>query len=244
MTYVKGYECTVCNAQYDAGEDLFTCPSCGEKGILDIKYDYDSIKALLSKKYFKNNNDKSIWRYRHLLSVEPGESEKFLRVGWTPLYESNRMSEKLGIKKLYLKDEGTNPTASLKDRASAIAVAGAIEHGYEIISCSSTGNAASSLAGNAARMGLKTVIFVPERAPKGKLAQLLVFGAKVIVVKGDYKDAFELSKKAIEKWGWYNRNAAINPHLVEGKKTVSMEYLRIFNCTLQKPKMMEVLYLL
>ncbi|MDX1358593.1 MAG: threonine synthase, partial [Clostridia bacterium] len=134
-----------------------------------------------------------------------------------------RIHSELGIKKLYIKDDGLNPTASLKDRASAVAVAGAVADGYEKICCSSTGNAASSLAGNAARMGLKSIIFVPKRAPEGKLAQLLVFGAKVIVVEGDYKETYELSRKAIEKWGFYNRNAAVNPHLVEGKKTVALE---------------------
>jgi threonine synthase len=99
----------------------------------------------------------------------------------------------------------------------------ALESGMDIVGCSSTGNAASSLAGNAARMGVKTVIFVPERAPAGKLAQLLIYGAKVISVSGSYHQTFELSQQAIERWGWYNRNCAINPHLVEGKKTVSLE---------------------
>ena len=104
-----------------------------------------------------------------------------------------------------------------------MAVAKAKEAGAEIIACSSTGNAASSLAGNAAAAGLKTFIFVPSRAPKGKVAQLMTFGANVISVQGNYEETFELSKKAIDKWGWYNRNAAINPYLSEGKKTVSLE---------------------
>ena len=106
-----------------------------------------------------------------------------------------------------------------------MAVAKAREAGAKIIACSSTGNAASSLAGNAAAAGLRTFIFVPERAPKGKVAQLMTFGANVISVQGDYEETFELSKKAIEKYGWYNRNAAINPYLSEGKKTVSLEIM-------------------
>ena len=118
-----------------------------------------------------------------------------------------------------------NPTASLKDRASAMAVAKAREAGAEVIACSSTGNAASSLAGNAAAAGLKTYIFVPSRAPKGKVAQLMTFGATVISVQGSYEDTFELSKAAIDRWGWYNRNAAINPYLSEGKKTVGLEIM-------------------
>ncbi len=223
MTNIDGFQCTLCKREYDTSENMFTCPTCGEKGILEIKFDYHKIKKIMDRRYFKENKDLSMFRYKPLISVDIPEAYRYLRVGWTPLYYANRIGRKAGLSKLYIKDDGINPTASLKDRASAVAVAGAIETGNEIIACSSTGNAASSLAGNAARMGLKTVIFVPERAPEGKLAQLLLFGAKVIVVKGDYSDAFDLSKKAIEKWGWYNRNAAINPHLVEGKKTVALE---------------------
>jgi threonine synthase len=124
---------------------------------------------------------------------------------------------------LYLKDDGLNPTASSKDRASALAVVKAKEGGFSRIACSSTGNAASSLAGNCAAEGIKTIIFVPRRAPQGKIAQLSIFGALVISVDGNYEDTYRLSAQAIEKWGWYNRNAAINPYLVEGKKTVALE---------------------
>ena len=142
---------------------------------------------------------------------------------------SGDLAELLGIKRLWVKDDGQNPTASLKDRASAMAVAKAKEAGKDIIACSSTGNAASSLAGNAAAAGMKTYIFVPERAPKGKVAQLMIFGANVISVKGNYEETFKMSAEAIEKWGWYNRNAAINPYLSEGKKTVSLEIAEQLN---------------
>ncbi len=139
------------------------------------------------------------------------------------MYKSEGLKKALGLKELYIKDDGLNPTSSLKDRASVIAVVKALELGKETIACSSTGNAASSLAGNAARVGLKTVIFVPERAPIGKLTQLLIYGATVVSVKSDYGATFGLSKKAIDHYGWYNRNAAINPLMVEGKKTVALE---------------------
>ena len=170
-----------------------------------------------------------MWRYRELLPIEETTEPTPLRVGWSPLYEEPRLAEKLGLKRLWVKDAGQNPTASLKDRASAMAVAKAREAGAEVIACSSTGNAASSLAGNAAAAGLKTYIFVPSRAPKGKVAQLMTFGATVISVQGSYEDTFELSKQAIDKWGWYNRNAAINPYLSEGKKTVSLEIMEQLN---------------
>ncbi len=232
MAHIKGYECTICNSQYEGNENLHTCPKCGQKGILEIIYDYNKIKHLLTKAYLDKCTDNSLWRYSSLISVDHGRRQKFLHVGNTPLYRARRLDKILGFKKLYIKDEGMNPTASLKDRASVVAVADAFNMKANTICCSSTGNAASSLAGNAARVGINTVIFVPKRAPVGKLAQLLVFGAKVIVVEGNYSDAFEMSQKAIEKWGWYNRNAAINPHLVEGKKTVALSIAEQMNWNL------------
>ena len=224
MKRILGYRCTLCGAEFSFEPERMTCPHCGEKGILDIVYDYSEIKRTLTRESLSANRDNSMWRYRDLMPVaETTDVSKFLRIGWTPLYESLQLCRELGLKKLYVKDDGLNPTASLKDRASGVAVAKAIELGYDTIACSSTGNAASSCAGSAARMGLKAVIFVPERAPEGKVSQLMIFGAKVVSVHGDYKATFDLSKAAIEKYGWYNRNAGINPVMTEGKKTVSLE---------------------
>ncbi|MFP4077725.1 MAG: threonine synthase, partial [Candidatus Izemoplasmataceae bacterium] len=224
MDYVTHYSCTLCGRTLPKDTKAITCPECGDKGILDIHYDYERLRVLLRKEWFQNNNDLTMWRYHPLMSVQKTEAMKrTLKVGWTPLYRSNRLEKALGLKTLYFKDEGVNPSGSLKDRASAVAVMKAIEVGKDTVACSSTGNAASSLAGNAARMGLKSVIFVPKRAPKGKLTQIMAYGATLISVQGDYKAAYELSKKAIDRYGFYNRNAAINPHMVEGKKTVALE---------------------
>ena len=222
MKNVKYAQCVKCGKIYEATPNLTNC-QCG--GILDIIYDYDYIKTVLTKEKLAARRDNSMWRYRELLPVEEDTPNTPLRVGWSPLYEADALAKQLGIKKLYVKDDGINPTASLKDRASAMAVAKAREAGAKVIACSSTGNAASSLAGNAAAAGLKTYIFVPSRAPKGKVAQLMTFGATVISVQGSYEETFELSKQAIDKWGWYNRNAAINPYLSEGKKTVALEIM-------------------
>ena len=219
-------KCVKCGKTYEATPDLTTC-ECG--GILDITYDYDYIKTQLTKEKLAARTERTMWRYRELLPIEETTESTPLRVGWSPLYEEPRLAEQLGLKRLWVKDDGQNPTASLKDRASAMAVAKAREAGAQVIACSSTGNAASSLAGNAAAAGLKTYIFVPSRAPKGKVAQLMTFGATVISVQGSYEDTFELSKQAIDKWGWYNRNAAINPYLSEGKKTVSLEIMEQLN---------------
>ena len=224
MRRIVGYRCTVCGKEFPFGPERMTCPDCGEKGILDILYDYDEIGRVLTRESLSACRDNSMWRYRALMPVaDTVDVSKFLRIGWTPLYESLSLGRELGVKALYIKDDGINPTASLKDRASGVAVAKAIELGYDTIACSSTGNAASSCAGSAARMGLKAVIFVPERAPEGKVAQLMIFGAKVVSVHGDYKATFDLSKAAIAKYGWYNRNAGINPVMTEGKKTVALE---------------------
>ena len=226
MRNVKYGQCVRCGKTYEAVPDLTNC-ECG--GILEIVYDYEYIKSVLTKEKLAARKKPTMWRYRELLPVEETTPDTPLRVGWSPLYEAPRLAEKLGIAKLYVKDDGLNPTASLKDRASAMAVAKAGEAGAKVIACSSTGNAASSLAGNAAAAGFETYIFVPSRAPKGKVAQLMTFGAHVISVQGSYEETFELSKAAIDKWGWYNRNAAINPYLSEGKKTVSLEIMEQLN---------------
>lgn len=213
--------CVKCGAEHEALPEITTCKKCG--GILDIKYDYRYIKSKLSPQIIAERKDHSMWRYREFLPVGDESRAPKLRVGWSPLYQTDRLAEQLGVAKLYIKDDGINPTASLKDRASAMAVVKAEEAGKTTIACSSTGNAASSLAGNAAAAGFRTFLFVPGRAPKGKVAQLMMFGANVISVEGTYEDTFRLSAEAIDRWGWYNRNAAINPYLMEGKKTVSYE---------------------
>ena len=215
-------KCVLCGREYEAKPDITTC-GCG--GILDAVYDYEYIKTKLTREALAERSDPTMWRYRELLPIEESTVPQGLKVGGSPLYKADGIAADLGIKALYIKDDGLEPTSSLKDRASAMAVTKAVEAGYDTIACSSTGNAASSLAGNAAKAGLKTYIFVPDRAPKGKIAQLMMFGANLTAVRGSYEETFELSKKAIDKYGWYNRNAAINPYLSEGKKTVAHEII-------------------
>ena len=223
MRNVISAVCMKCGAEHEAKPNITTCPKCG--GLLDIKYDYNYIKSVFSKDKLAQREN-TMWRYEELLPITGEAKVKKLRVGWSPMYKAERLGEEIGLKNLYIKDDGINPTASLKDRASAMAVVKAAEAGVDTIACSSTGNAASSLAGNSAAAGFKTFIFVPDRAPKGKL---MIFGATVITVKGSYEETFKLSAEAIERWGWYNRNAAINPYLMEGKKTVALEIAEQFN---------------
>ncbi|MFA5006755.1 MAG: threonine synthase [Candidatus Izemoplasmatales bacterium] len=223
MAKILCLECTLCGRRHPYDPGLHVCPACGEQGVLDVRYDYDAIARTFTKATLAADPDRTMWRYLPLLSIVGDGHERTLRTGFTPLYRATRLGADLGLDVLYVKDEGVNPTASMKDRASAVAVLDALALGARTVACSSTGNAASSLAGQAARMGLSSVIFVPRRAPVGKLNQLLAYGSTVIMVDGDYKAAFDLSKRAIRHYGWYDRNAAINPHLVEGKKTMSLE---------------------
>jgi len=229
MSYIKGYKCTLCGTEFKEGEVSLTCPHCGEKGILDVVYDYDALKKVLTRDYFEKNRNYSMWRYAPIMGIQEDHIDEMLRIGWTPLYRARRLEKELGVKELYVKDDGLNPSGSSKDRASGVAVLKAIEAGAKTIACSSTGNAASSCACQAAHMGLNAVIFVPKRAPIGKATQICLYGATLVKVDGDYKAAFQLSKQAIDKYGWYNRNAAINPFMVEGKKTVSMEIAEQLN---------------
>jgi threonine synthase len=229
MDRILSLKCVLCGAEYAPGEVLYVCPKHGDEGILDVLYDYDLVGRRLTKEGLASNHDYSIWRYAPLLPVAEDGPRPPLQVGWTPLYHAQRLGDNLGMSHLYLKDDGRNPTASFKDRASAIGVVKALELGYETITCASTGNAASSLAGLAASVGLESVIFVPQRAPQAKVAQLLIFGARVIMVKGTYDEAFDLCLEAGKEYGWYSRNTAYNPYLSEGKKTAALEVCEQLN---------------
>lgn len=228
MEKIKELVCSKCGKK--VGENvMYHCPNCGTEGTLDVTYNMDLIKENLTKEYLNNNDDESIWRYLPILPLESKEGIAPLQVGWTPLYKANRLEKILNIEKIYIKDEGRNPTASFKDRATAVGVAKAIELKKDIICAASTGNAASSLSGFAACMGINNYIFVPKSIPEAKLAQLLVFGSNVILVDGDYDTAFDFCLKAVEHFGWYNRSCAINPYLAEGKKTAAFEICEQLN---------------
>jgi len=223
MEHVQGLKCVLCGAEYDTSQVLYVCPKHGYEGILDVVYDYNVIRKRLSKTALARNRNHSVWRYSDLLPIADSSLAPPLQVGWTPLYSVQRLRAQLGLPHLYIKDDGRNPTASFKDRASAIGIVKARELGRDIITAASTGNAASSLAGLAASVGLKAYIFVPESAPQAKVAQLLIFGATVIMVKGTYDQAFDLCLAASDEYGWYSRNTAYNPYLSEGKKSAALE---------------------
>jgi len=222
-SHALGYRCSVCRREYSFSEISYTCPADG--GNLDILLDYEAIRRICSPSSIAENREESIWRYLPLLPVQdPGLEGTALRaVGRTPLLSPPRLAAGLGMRRLWLKDDGRNPTASFKDRASAVTVARALEVGAEVVVTASTGNAGAALAGMAAAAGVPAVILAPKTAPPAKVAQLLMFGARVLLVDGNYDQAFDLSLEAAREFGWYCRNTGYNPFTAEGKKTAAFE---------------------
>ena len=219
----RGYQCSLCGKKYGPEEVTYVCPDDG--GNLNVLLDYEGIKKAYTIEDITSSRDTSIWRYLPLLPVEdPGcEGTPLRAVGWTPTYAPPAMRKDLGMKQLWVKDEGRQATASFKDRASAVVVARAREIGAEVVVTASTGNAGAALAGMAAAVGQKDVIFAPKTAPPAKVAQLLVFGAQVMLVDGTYDNAFDLTIEASNRFGWYCRNTGYNPFTAEGKKTAAFE---------------------
>lgn len=216
------FRCAACAVEMPACcEFLYTCPQCGPTGTLEVFYDYD----LLAEAWLRvqASGERGLRRYASWLPIESADSLPPLLVGDTPLARVTRLGQALGLPNLWVKEDQRNPTGSLKDRASAAVIAAARDRSIGLITAASTGNAASSLAGLGASVGLRTVIFVPATAPEAKVIQLLVYGAQVLLVDGTYDDAFELSLEATRQFGWFNRNTGYNPFTLEGKKTVSLE---------------------
>lgn len=218
-----GYSCSLCHKEYFPEEATYTCPQDG--GNLDVLLDYEAIRAKFQPEDILSRTEASLWRYLPLLPVDDpgGEATPLHAAGWTPVYALPRLVGKPGLRRLWLKDESRNPTASFKDRASAVVVARAREIKAEVVVTASTGNAGAALAGMAAAVGMKAVIFAPKTAPPAKVAQLLIFGARVLLVDGSYDDAFDLTIKAAQEFGWYCRNTGYNPFTAEGKKTAALE---------------------
>jgi threonine synthase len=218
-----GYQCSKCGEQYGPAEVTYTCPEDGSN--LDVRLDYASIQDKATVESISAGREGSIWRYLPLLPVgNPGnQGTQLWAVGWTPLIRSSRLAKELGLETLWFKDDGRNPTASFKDRASAVVVARAMEIGAKTVVTASTGNAGAALAGMAAAAGVPAVILAPANAPQAKIAQLLIYGAQVVLVDGNYDQAFDLSLEAAEEFGWYCRNTGYNAFTAEGKKTAAFE---------------------
>jgi threonine synthase len=231
MPKIVGYRCSLCGAEYALDQVQYVCPKHGDAGNLDVVLDYAAIGRAASPASIAASGDESLWRYLPLLPVsDPGFAGTPLRgAGWTPLYRAERLAADLGLARLFIKDDGRNPTASFKDRASAVVVARALEVGAQTVTTASSGNAAAALAGMAASAGVPTVIFVPHTAPQAKVAQLLMYGAQVFLVQGTYDDAVDLSLAAAHEFGWYCRSTGYNPFTAEGKKTCAFEIAEQFS---------------
>jgi threonine synthase len=216
---VRGLRCVGCG-RLSAPEPIpYVCAACGQNQL--VEYDLDRVARAFDPAALAADPERSIWRYRALLPVSRPLAGP--PVGWTPLVDAPILAASVGVREVLVKDEGRNPSASLKDRASAVALAHARDAGRDLVIAASTGNAAAATATLAAPNGLKARIFVPRSAPRAKLAQLQAFGAEVLAVDGTYDDAFELSLAATRRFGWYNRNTGFNPITREGKKTVAFE---------------------
>lgn len=218
MAEPKSLRCPTCGREFPPWSVEYFCPECGfPAGNLEVLYDYAQVRPSFPKR-----DAFSLWRYEALLPV--GEEHAVpLRAGGTPLYFWPKAAEELGLGAVWIKDDTLQPTASCKDRGTALTVAVAKKLGKKALSCASTGNAASSLAGFCAAGGVPCYIFVPKAAPAPKIAQLVAFGARVFRVDGTYDQAFSLALAASQEFGWYNRSDGLNPMVVEGNKTVSFE---------------------
>jgi threonine synthase len=217
------FKCSLCGEEYKPDEVIYTCPHDG--GNLDIIYNYASLQRELTPETILSSQEESLWRYLPLLPVDriQARGTPLQAAGWTPTYSPPDLRQELGLQALWVKDESRNPTASFKDRASAVVVARAQEIGVEVVVTASTGNAGAALAGMAAAAGQEAVIFAPRTAPPAKIAQLLIYDAKVLLVDGNYDQAFDLSVLAADEFGWYCRNTGYNPFTLEGKKTAALE---------------------
>jgi threonine synthase len=217
--FMNGYRCIACGVDQPAHFAGFLCPLCG--GNLDITYDYEAAAKYLDGDFPADTGD--LFRFSAVLPLEYPRPAFPLKVGGTPLYRAGRLGQSIGLSKLYLKDDTLNPSASLKDRASVVAVGRAMDTGAKVVAIASTGNAGSSLACLAAATGLSAVVFVPAAAPPAKLAQMMAFGARVLAVEGNYDDAYDLCLEASAEFGWFNRSTGYNAFTREGKKTCSFE---------------------
>ncbi|WP_394846139.1 threonine synthase [Pendulispora brunnea] len=189
---------------------------------LDVRYDYAVVKRKLGSAEALAMAPLIMQSFAPLLPIPDASYLSTLLVGGTPLLRSSRLSRELGVE-LFVKDDSRNPSGSLKDRASALAVAHARFFRRDKIAVASTGNAAASLASQAASAGLTAIVFVPAQAPIAKIMQAVMYGSRVYTVNGNYDAAYEVCQRACECFGWYNRSTGYNPYMTEGKKTVSFE---------------------
>ena len=219
MSFVTGLQCRECGQEYPQ-EPLHVCELCF--GPLEIQYDYAAIRKTITRETIASR-ERNLWRYRELLPIN-GEPRVGLYSGCTPLVRAERLGEALGVKELYVKDDSVNhPSFSYKDRVVSVAIAKAIEFGFDTVSCASTGNLANSVAAHAAKAGLNCYVFIPDGLEQGKIIGSAIYGPKTVAIKGNYDDVNRLCSEIGDKYGWAFVNVNLRPYYSEGAKTHGFE---------------------
>ncbi len=219
--YLIGFKCIGCGKLFPSSYENYICDECFEN--IDALYDYKEISKVFSVQYLRANPQRDIWRYKPLFPFEDIKYIPPVDMSLTPLYRSSKLQKDTGLSGVYLKDDTRLPTASFKDRASSVVMAVAREKKVRVAAAASTGNAGCSWACMGAVGGIKVIIYVPESAPKAKIAQLKVYGADIRMVHGTYDNAYDLCVSDSHTEGYFNRCTGYNPYTREGKKSVSFE---------------------
>jgi len=214
-------ECINCNEKYSHLDIVYTCKKCGD--LLTVVYDYDELSQKINFSKWKKRV-LSVWRYKELLPIIDVSKVVSLGEGGTGLYRCARLEKEIGVKKLYLKNEGENPTGSFKDRGMTVGITKALEYGVKAVVCASTGNTSASLSAYAAKAGIKCIVVIPAgKIAYGKLAQAIVYDAKIIQISGNFDDALKMVfKLSLERGDIYLLNS-VNPYRLEGQKTLAFE---------------------
>ncbi|MEO6213870.1 MAG: threonine synthase [Vicinamibacterales bacterium] len=219
MTMLIGLQCHMCGSRYPA-EALWVCQEC--LGPLEAVYDYAAVRAQMTRSTIEQR-PKSLWRYRELLPIT-GEPRTGFHSGFTPLVRAERLAASLGVRELYIKDDSVNhPTLSYKDRVVSVAATRAVELGFKVFACASTGNLANSVSAHAARLGLECFVFIPHDLEVGKVLGSAVFNPRVVAVRGNYDDVNRLCTQIADRLGWGFANINLRTYYAEGAKTMGFE---------------------
>jgi threonine synthase len=212
-----GLQCHLCKATFPA-EATYVCDRC--LGPLEPIYDYRAI-ALTRDQI--ERRPKNLWRYRELLPIT-GEPRTGFNSGFTPLVRCDRLARRIGVSELYIKDDSVNhPTLSYKDRVVSVAATRAIELGFDVLACASTGNLANSVAAHAARLGVECCVFIPDSLEAGKILGSAIFNPTILAISGTYDDVNRLCTQVADRYGWGFVNINLRSYYAEGAKTIGFE---------------------
>ncbi len=219
MSFMKGLKCRECGREYEAAP-IHVCEFCF--GPLEVVYDYDAIKAAVSREKI-TSGPSSIWRYSELLPVSQEAPRVDLGAGFSPLIKADNLGAELGLRNLYIKNDTINPTYSFKDRVVSVALTRAREFGFEIAACASTGNLANSVAAHAAKAGMESYVFVPSDLEQGKIIATAIYGPNLVAVNGNYDEVNRLCAEIASEYKWAFVNVNIRPYYAEGSKPIAYE---------------------